>query len=126
MRYLIDTSAWIEYLEGSRIGEEVNKILKNKGNEILTIPLIITETISKVKRKDGNVETAFNIINETKCIEINSLISKEAGLLHAKEKNKNDSFSTTDSLIIKTAQSLNAKLLTTDNHFKSFEEAIIL
>ena len=57
MKYLIDTSAWIEYLNGSESGEKVNKILKNR-NEIYVISLIISEVISKVKRKEG--DTVFN------------------------------------------------------------------
>ena len=126
MKYLIDTSAWIEYLEGSEIGEEVNKILENKNNEIFIIDLIIAETISKVKRKKRDVDSAFRITNNAKIINIDSLTAKEAGLLHAQEKQKNESFSITDALIIKTAEKINVKILTKDPHFKSFKEAIIL
>ena len=126
MKYLIDTSAWIEYLEGSEIGEEVNKILDNKNNEIFIIDLIIAETISKVKRKKRDVDSAFRITNNAKIINIDSLTAKEAGLLHAQEKQKNESFSITDALIIKTAEKINVKILTKDPHFKSFKEAIIL
>ena len=61
MKYLIDTSAWIEYLNGSRIGEEVSKILK-AGNEIYVITLIISEVVSKVRRKGENIELAYDCI----------------------------------------------------------------
>ncbi len=39
MKYLVDSSAWIEYLNGSKAGEELDKILI-KNSEIFTPPLI--------------------------------------------------------------------------------------
>lgn len=127
MKALLDTSAWISYLEGNKIGEKVNNLLKNKENEFFTIPLIIAEVVSKIKRKKGNTETAFNIITmSSELIDQDSITAKEAGLIHAEEKEKSDSFSLADAIIIKTAQKNNLKIITSDNHFKSFKEAIIL
>lgn len=126
MRYLIDSSAWIEYLEGGKSGEKVNKILK-ENEEIFILSLNIAEVISKVKRKLMNYELAYeSMIKNAKIIDITPRIAKEAGLLHAKIKSKNKSFSLADALIIISAQVLNAKVLTKDAHFKQFEESIII
>ena len=123
--YLVDTSAWIEYLEGSVIGEKVNKCISE--NEIYATELIISEVISKVKRKKGNVESAFKILSSfSSLINIDITTAKEAGILHAAEKEKNPSFSLADALIIKAAQKNNLKILTKDSHFKPFKEAIII
>ncbi|MFB6246710.1 MAG: PIN domain-containing protein [Candidatus Pacearchaeota archaeon] len=46
MRYFIDSSAWIEYLRGSKKGERVHKIL-NSDSQVFTLPLNISEVISK-------------------------------------------------------------------------------
>lgn len=127
MKYLIDTSAWIEYLEGGEIGQKVNDILIDENNELFIIPLIVAETISKVKRKNGNVETAYNIIISTaENIPLDNLTAKEAGLLHVKERDKNQSFGIADALIIKTAQRNGLKILTKDSHFKNFRETILI
>lgn len=127
MKYLIDTSAWIEYLEGSEKGQKVNEILKEEKNEIYSIPLIVAETVSKVERKKGNSDSAFDILTKTaRMVELDILTAKEAGLLHAKEKEKSQSFSLADAIIIKVAQRNNLKIITKDTHFLSFKEAAVL
>ena len=126
MAYIIDTSAWIEYLEGSIKGEKVHHILKER-EEIFTIPIIIAEIISKTKKNKENIEIAYNsIISNVKLFEITPKIAKEAGILHAETKAKLKSFALADALIICTARALNAKIITLDNHFKYFKEAILL
>ena len=126
MNYLIDTSAWIEYLEGSEKGEKVHSLVNDDKNEIFTFSLIIAELISKMQRKHGNVESAFNAISLCNIISLDSMNSKEAGILHAREKGKNNSFSLANALIIKAAEKNNLKIITTDNHFRSFKEAVLI
>lgn len=126
MRYLIDTSAWIEYLEGSKEGEKVNNLLI-KENEIYTISIIISEVVSKVKRKNSNTEIAYSsIIKNSKIFDLTPRVSKEAGLLHAEIKEKNRNFSLVDALILCSAKALKAKLVTKDSHFKSFKNIIFI
>ena len=100
---LLDTSAWIEYLEGSKLGEFVNKILSEE-NEIIILSLIISEVISKVKRKELNYEVAYeSMIKNAKVFDISPKISREAGILHANFKKKLDSFSLADALSFSSA-----------------------
>ena len=127
MIYLIDTSAWIEYIEGSSAGEKVSNYLNNESNEILTTPVNIAETIAKVKKIGGNVELAYNIIvSSSSLIELTSELSKEAGILYVQQREKNGSFGLIDAIVIKAAQMNNAKLVTKDQHFKNFKETIII
>jgi len=75
MRYIIDSSAWIEYLSGSKRGEEVSKFLKKE--ETFVIPIIISEVVSFVKRNNGNIEVAYDsIIKNAKIMEIAPRIAK--------------------------------------------------
>jgi len=126
MRYLIDSSAWIEYLEGSSIGEEVHRVLESK-EEVFILALNIAEVISKMKRKGKNYQVAYeSMIKNSKVVEVTPKIAMEAGLLHSEIKPKNSSFSLADALIIKSAESISAKIITKDHHFKDFKESIIL
>ena len=126
MRCFVDTSAWIEYLEGSKIGEKVNKIL-NEENEIYVISLIISEVISKIKRKRGNVDLAYDcIIKNSRIFDITPKISKKIGILHAQIKNKLPNFSLADASIVCSAEAIDAKIITKDTHFKGFKEAILI
>ncbi len=126
MRYLIDSSAWIEYLNGSGQGEEINKLLEGD-NEILVLSLNIAEVISYVKRNKNNVELAYNsIIKNSKVLQITPKIAKDAGLLHADFKKQNPGFSLADAFMIVSAQNFLCRLVTIDNHFKDFKEAILI
>jgi predicted nucleic acid-binding protein len=125
MRCIVDSSAWIEYLSGSNAGEKVNEILK-KG-EIYVIPIIISEVVSYVKRKKGDAETAYeSMIKNAKIIDITPRIAKEAGLLHAEMKEKGIDFPFADALILCSARENKTRIITTDSHFKSFKEAILI
>ena len=126
MRYLIDSSAWIEYLKGSKTGEKVNKILK-ENEEIFVLSIIIAEVVSKIERESLNSQLAYeSMIKNAKIFDITPKISKEAGLLHAKIKQNQKSFSLADALIISSAKMINAELVTKDSHFKHFTGAIII
>jgi len=126
MRYIIDSYAWIEYLNGSSIGEKVMKILRGD-NEIYSLNLIIAEVISMIKRNNSNVDIAYRAITlNSKIAEVSSEIAKEAGLFHAETKKKIKNFGLVDSLIYAVARKLNAKILTGDEHFKEFKEAVMI
>jgi len=126
MRYIVDSSAWIDYLEGGQLGKKVDEIIKHN-NEIFSIHIIIAEVVSKVKRKNADAELAFSAItNNSKVIEISPEIAKESGLFHAEIRKKIKDFGLVDALIHTLAKSLNAKILTGDNHFKNFKEAVFI
>ena len=126
MKYLFDASAWIAYLEGETIGDKVNKILKDD-NEIYTLPITISEVVSKTKRKGLDAAYAFNLLISSSLI-IGETVktAKYAGLLHAETRQKIPNFGIVDAILISIAKEINAKILTSDSHFKSFKEAIIL
>lgn len=126
MKYLIDSYAWIEYLDGSLAGEKVRKILTEE-NEIYSLSLIISEVISRTKRKGGNVETAYRaILSNSKIISVSPEIAKDSGLFHAQMKDKIRDFGLVDSFVFVIAKKLNAKILTGDEHFRGFKEAVMI
>lgn len=126
MKYLIDSYAWIEYIDGSSAGEKVRKILVGN-NEIYSLNLIISEVVSRTQRKKMSVETAYNaIILNSKTVQITPEIAKETGIFHANIKNKMRDFGLVDSFIYVIAKKLNAKILTGDEHFRKFKEAVMI
>jgi len=126
MKLLVDSYSWIEYLNGSLSGERVSKFLKG-AHEIYSLNLIISEVVSRVKRKAGNTESAYNaILSNSKIIEITPEIAREAGLFHSEIRKKIKDFGLVDSIIFVVAKKLNAKILTGDGHFKNFKEAVMI
>jgi len=127
MKCIIDSYAWIEYLEGSKLGEKVREMIINENNEIFSLNLCIAEVVSKAKRKNLDVETAFKAINiNSRVVEVTPEIAKKAGLFHAEIRSKIKDFGLVDALILMLARELNAKILTGDPHFKDYKEAIFM
>ncbi len=126
MKYIIDSYAWIEYLDGTSKGQKLKEILM-KENEIYTLGLSITEIISRVKRMDKDVETAYKAITfNSMIVQIDQETAKRAGLFHAEMRKKIKDFGIVDSLIYLIAKKLNAKIITGDEHFRNFKEAIFI
>ena len=126
MKLIIDAYAWVEYMEGSEKGEKLHNLLL-KNDENYTLSITIAEVVSKMKRKRGNSLLAYKSINaNSKIIEIDKVLANEAGLLHAEIKTKIKDFGLADAFILASAKKLNAKIITGDNHFKNFKEAIMI
>ena len=126
MKYIIDSYAWIEYLDGSNKGDKVREVI-TENNEIFTVSLTVAEVTSRAKRKDKNVDIAYNtIIINSNIININSEMAKEAGILHAEIRKEIKDFGLADVFILLTARKLEAKIITGDPHFKNFKEAILI
>ncbi len=126
MKYIVDSYAWIEYLDGSAMGEKVKKILEGD-NEIFSLNLTISEVISRVKRKNGNIDIAYSAINFiSKVAEITPETAKKAGEFHGEIRKKIKDFGLVDALILTLARELNAKVVTGDEHFRGFKEAVFI
>ena len=93
----------------------------------MVLPITISEVVAKIKKSEGDVETAYlSIIKNSRIFHPTPKIAKEAGLLYIETRKKNESFGIVDSLLITSAKLIEAKLVTGDPHFKYFKEAIIL
>ena len=126
MKYLIDSYAWIEYLDGSISGLKVKDIL-TKNEEVLTLNLSIAEIISRTKRQDKNVEGVYNaIVSNSKIININAEIAKDAGILHAEIRKKIKDLGLIDAFVLLTARRLKTKIITGDEHFRKLKEAVLI
>ena len=126
MKYIIDAYAWIEYLIGGKLGEKVREIILSN-EEIISLNITIAEVISKINRKKGNIDIAYNAINtNSKIIDITPEIAKEAGILHAETRKQIENFGLVDALLVITAREMRAKILTGDHHLKNFKEAIFI
>ena len=118
-RFVIDSSAWIEYLEGFPPGKKAAEIIEKEGTIIITPRIVMAEVYSKTLRWGGDAEKAKTIIesfsapfdedNETYFI---------AGRIHAELKKKSKNTSLADAIVLAIARRNNAKLVTKDFHQK--------
>lgn len=124
-RYVIDSWAWIEYLDGTEAGLKVRSKLEK--SKIFTNSVSIAEVMSKAARtgKDPNVAMDA-ILSCSVIIKIDELVAKETGLLHAETKRLRPNFSLADAFALQTARRLHAKVLTGDPDFKGLKDAVML
>ena len=126
-KYIIDSYAWIEYLEGSEKGGKVESIISDGSNEIYSHILTVSEVIGKTKRRDMNIESAFSAVTLfSKLIAIDVDSARNAGLFHAEMRKTAKDFGLADAFILISARRMNAKFVTGDPHFKSFKETIMI
>ncbi len=121
-KFLIDSWAWVEYLEGGKAGRKVKEEVDDEFNEIFTHVVSIAEITSKVKRKGLDVEIAWNAITtNSKVANMDKFDSKEVGLLHAKMKSRAPNFSLGDAFVLAAAKKLAARVLTGDPDFENVD-----
>ncbi len=126
-KYVIDSYAWIEYLEGSEKGKNVESIISDSSNEIYSHTLTVSEVVSKTKRRGMNVESAFNAVTIfSKLIGIDAESAKAAGIFHAEMRETVKGFGLTDAFILILARRMSAKIVTGDPHFRSFKETVMI
>lgn len=126
-KFVVDAYAWIEYLEGSEKGEKVSDIINNDTNEIFTSAVTVAEVVSKFLRSKKDIEIALNGINTlSSVLDTTQDISISAGKIHFDAKKKNKDFGMLDAFVASTAKMINAKILTGDEDFRHFKEAVFI
>lgn len=129
-KILLDTYAWIEYLEGSEEGKRVKKVLENE-TDIYTALVSIAELSDAFHR--GDVETKFDWSEILDYIQLNSIIVElnetemaSAGVLKVDRRKKSDDFGLMDAIILESSRKIDAELMTGDPHLTEEDNAIAL
>ncbi len=126
-RYVVDAYAWIEYLDGSEKGKNVARIIEDSQNEVFTSSATLAEVTAKFLRTNKDVKIALTVINSiSNVINITQELGFMAGHLHFEAKKKVKDFGMLDAFVAATAKKLNAKILTGDDDFKHFKEAVFI
>lgn len=125
--YVIDAYAWIEYLDGTKIGQLVKEIIEDKNNKTYTNIITVAELASIFIRKKYNFEECKkSIVCLTNFYWIDVNFAEEAGKLHAKIKKERKHMGMADVFVLLTAKRLNAKIITGDEDFRGLKEVIML
>ncbi len=125
-KLVIDSYAWIEYLDGTQLGREVADYLEGNG-DTFTCTITIAEIISKAVRKRKDANFAYDIVtSNSTVVRADEELSKQAGLIHSEMRKIIKDFGLADAYILATARTMDAKVLTGDTHFKNIKEAIML
>jgi predicted nucleic acid-binding protein len=111
--YVVDTSAWIEWLTDSPQGKKLSS--KFPAKEFCIVPTIVQLELSKWLTRELGEERSDSVIAYTqKCIvtPLDTDIALMAAECHRKHK-----LATADAIVYATAQYHRAQLMTFDAHF---------
>lgn len=118
---VVDTSAWIEWLTGSPLGEKLGQEFPDKSHCI--VPTIVQLELSKWLVREVGDEQADQLIAYTqKCLAVplDTAIALLAADLHRQFK-----LATADAIVYATAQKHGAELLTCDEHFNALPGVVL-
>lgn len=115
--YVVDSYAWVEYLEGSPKGTRVEQLLSRSENAWTPTP-VLAEVTSKVVRSGKDPAIAWQALRAWSTIlPLDSETARAAGGLHAAYRVKVRDFALTDAVVLAVSRKRAAKVLTGDPHF---------
>jgi PIN domain nuclease of toxin-antitoxin system len=124
-KLVVDSSAWIEYLDGSAKGEKVREHFKEK--QLFTPTNCVAEIVARAGRTGISIELVKTVLNaQSTIVAIDFETSCQGGILYTALRKKKPKIALSDTLTLAVAQSLKAKVLTFDNDFRGLKEAIVL
>src|SRR3990167_9217048 len=116
-RYVLDTYAWIEYLEGSEQGRVVREILLDSTSEAITTAVTAAEVVSVFARRGHDAAKALDVMRRLSTLHIvEESMAEETGMAHAELKKKMKDFGLADAFVVAAARQLNAMIVTGDSH----------
>ena len=119
---VVDTSAWIEWLTGSRLGSSLAQELPEK--PLCVVPTVVQLELAKWMTRERGQEEADKVVAYTmKCIVV-PLDTRIA--LAAAELGRTHKLATADAIVYATAQVQDADLLTCDRHFEGLVDVVLI
>lgn len=126
-KIIVDSWAWIEYLEGSQRGERVKHLIEDNDNDVYSSVISIGEMTSKFIRRNKDEKIVLDAVTRlSKVVLVDEEIAFSAGKIHALMKQKISDFGLADAFIIATANQLECRIVTGDPHFRNVKEAIMI
>jgi predicted nucleic acid-binding protein len=130
--YVVDTFAWVEYLIGSRRGGAVKEYVE--GGKAATPTIAILELAKWFHREMEAGRRTIEEMNRavefakttTLIVDLDEPMARKAGETDFLMKKKIQNWPVADSIVYATATTANAKVVTGDPHFRSFENAIMI
>lgn len=119
---LVDSSAWIEWLIGSPVGETVAERLPEQSAWL--VPTMVQLELAKWLTRERGEDEADRVIAFTQVCSVAPLDTEIA--LAAAESCRTHGLATADAIVFATARAHDADLLTCDRHFEGLPGVILI
>lgn len=114
---IVDSSCWLEYFAGSRVGDEVSSVIEDTDH--LLVPSIIVYEVFKKLILELDEDKAIFAVAHMKQGHIVNLDTDLA--IYAAKIGKDNKLAMADSIIYAITKKCNALLWTQDKHFKDLK-----
>ena len=124
-RFIIDSYGWIEYFGGGKLSNKYAKYIENcKPTTHLTPSIIMYEVYKKI-RSSYNEEDAINAVmhikNYTTIVDVDTKIA-----INGAEVSISKKLPMADALIKATSDLYDARIITSDPHFKKLDNVMFI
>ena len=119
---LVDTSAWIEWLIGSKTGEAVTAHLPEQSDWL--VPTVVQLELAKWLAREVGEDKADQVIAFTQLCHVVPLGTEIA--LAAAEACRVHKLATADAIVFATARAQDASLITCDAHFDGLPGVMLI
>jgi predicted nucleic acid-binding protein len=124
--YVIDSYAWIEYFRGTESGKQARRYVE--GDAAATSTLTLAELKEKYLREKWasfEEDLAF-IAARTLVTPVDRQVAILAGEINHKQKMARTGWGMADSIVLATARTVSAKVVTGDPHFEGLPDALLI
>lgn len=124
-KFMIDSSAWIEYFGGTEKGEKARRIIEAVG--IATSIIAIAELADKFEREGRDFHPSLQFIkSKAAIIELTAELALLAAKLKKTARKKSPKFGIADALHLATAIQEKAVLVTADKDFLGLGNTLLI
>jgi predicted nucleic acid-binding protein len=122
---LLDTSAWIEFFDGTKQGARVREVLTKE--TCYTSIVSISELVNWSCKEKNDTEFLVNAVGDLSIVvDLNNDIAVLAGKLNFERKKTNKKWGIMDSFVLATAMYYYLKILSKDPDFGDLQNVEIL
>lgn len=124
-KYVIDASAWFEYLYGTSKGVKIKQIIEHE--DIATSLIAVAELADKLARINLRFDVMLQFIQRRSAlINLSVPLVLTAAKLKKEVRNTKNKFSLADGVHLATAKQESATLVTADTDFTGLEKVLLI
>lgn len=126
-KIVVDSSAWVEYFEGTEKGARVREFLAKAHSFPLITGVIATEVISKFLRSGHSGEEIAKALGAMAMFVPHGIsLAQKTAEVYSKQRKTKPKFGMADANVLATALMNDAKIITCDTDFLGIPEAVVI
>lgn len=125
-RFVVDSSAWIEYFDGSEKGARIRKYIESPGNELFVTGIIAAEVSVKYLKaglQPDEMIVAMKALSRVCDVDIDAGLN--AARVFVERRKTREKFGLIDAHVVSLSEMGGASILTCDTDFKGLGNALV-